>query len=375
MAYDEKGHRVIALIANHYLTPEVRKKVNELLLSDTDVLASRDIAGAATWASRYMNSDKYTTRERYEGTRHWHFAQIFANRPNIPEACFGQVPLPTGTPASKGPPESCVIDKIDQFRAELSNPMTEPAERLLALKFLLHLVGDIHEPMHVQDQHNDFGRLIPVKAEDRSITPGTLYGYWNEALVRRQGSDEAQVAERLIAAITPADRELWSGQVTHFWALEAHQLGVDYANGTMLGNYSPMDNSYLIAPEELRKAEGIVQKQLSKAGYRLALLLNAAFNGEHEASVVYERKYDVRAGRTLAENRCAVCHVVTGQSAGTSHETTAPDFTSIANTRGMSPNVLREFLLGPHPTMPYLTLSDKEVNDSIDYILSLKMRD
>lgn len=371
-AFDEKGHRIIGLIADHYLTPETRTQVNALLATDTDPLAPHDIAGAATWAGRYMESDKFTTREHYEGTRHWHYARIFANRPDIPEACFGQAPLPAGTLASKGPAAACVIDKIDQFRTELSDPATAPAERLLALKFLLHLVGDVHEPMHVQDQYNDFGRLIPVEAADKSITPGTLYGYWNEALVRRQGSDEAQVADRLIASITPGDRELWSGQVTHFWALEAHQLGVDYANGTMLGNYSPMDSSYVIAPEELKKAEGIVARQLSKAGYRLALLLNAAFSGTPDTVVAWERKYDVRAGRTLAQTRCATCHVVGRRPDTSAQQTTAPDFAAIANTRGMSPNVLREFLLGTHPTMPYLALTEKQMNDAIDYVMSLR---
>ncbi|MBY0508613.1 MAG: S1/P1 nuclease, partial [Rhodospirillaceae bacterium] len=136
-AWDERGHRVIALIANHYLEAPVRKQVEAMLTADEDPLALHDIAGAATWADRYRDS---ATPEHDKSTTNWHFAAIYANRPNIPEACFGQVPLPAGTPASKGSGYACIIDKIDQFRAELSNPSTDAAERLLALKYLLHLV-------------------------------------------------------------------------------------------------------------------------------------------------------------------------------------------------------------------------------------------
>ena len=372
-AYDDHGHRIIAHIADQFLLPEVRSKVNALLAADTDPLAPHDIAGAATWADRYRDSDIDTARDRYERTRHWHFARISANRPNIPEACFDQAPLAKGTPASKGPAAACVIDKIDQFKAELADLATDPAERLMALKFLLHFVGDVHEPMHVQDQSNDFGRLTPVRAADKTITPGTLYGYWNRALVHRLGGDEVQAAQRIAATITPANREVWSGQVTHFWALEAHQLAVTYANGTMLGDFSPMDGAYIISPAELEKAKGIIERQVAKAGFRLAQVLNTALGAPAKPAPASKPKLNVVAGRTLAERRCAVCHVVAADPTTVSMGTTAPDFAAIANVRGMSPVVLREFLFGTHPTMPYLVLSEKEAHDVIDYIMSLQV--
>ena len=75
--------------------------------------APHDIAGAATWADRYRDRDADTAAwDRYERTRHSHFARISANRPNIPQACFDQVPLPKGTSASKGPAAACVIDTM-----------------------------------------------------------------------------------------------------------------------------------------------------------------------------------------------------------------------------------------------------------------------
>ena len=75
-------------------------------------------------------------------------------QPDLASACFDHPPLPAGVPASQGPPPACVVDKIDQFTAELSNPATGASERLLALKFLLHFVGDLHQPLHAADDHD-----------------------------------------------------------------------------------------------------------------------------------------------------------------------------------------------------------------------------
>lgn len=65
------------------------------------------------------NSDRDTTKVHYEGTRQWHFVDIELTEPNLASACFGHPPLPPGATASDGPPRVCVVDKIDQFAAEL----------------------------------------------------------------------------------------------------------------------------------------------------------------------------------------------------------------------------------------------------------------
>jgi hypothetical protein len=90
-AWDDRGHAIVGAIAAHYLTPGARKEVEAMLVADGDALAARDIVSAATWADRYRDS---ATRLHYEATANWHFASIYANRPNIPEACFGHTGLP-----------------------------------------------------------------------------------------------------------------------------------------------------------------------------------------------------------------------------------------------------------------------------------------
>lgn len=117
-AWGDEGHKVIALIAEHYLDPTVRTRVATLLAADTDTLPGHDIANEATWADKYRDSDRNTSKIRYEATWRYHFVDIELAAPDLASACFGHPPLPAGVPASQGPPRACVVGKIDQFAAE-----------------------------------------------------------------------------------------------------------------------------------------------------------------------------------------------------------------------------------------------------------------
>jgi hypothetical protein len=163
-AWGDEGHEIIALIAEHYLDSAARAKMAMLLAADTDTLTAHNIASEATWADKYRDSDRFTTKIRYQETRLWHFVDIELSEPDILSACFGHPPLPSGVPASEGPPRTCVVDKIDQFAAELGNPATAAPEQLLALKFLLHFVGDLHQPLHAADDHDAGGTKKIVAA-------------------------------------------------------------------------------------------------------------------------------------------------------------------------------------------------------------------
>lgn len=370
LAWSDEGHAVVALIAEHYLSPATSAKIQAMLRDDTDPLTGHDLVSEASWADKYQESDKKTTKTRYEATRAWHFADIQATRPNIPEACFGQPALPAGVPASKGPAKACIIDKVNQFWTELADPATSAEERLLALKFLLNLVGDIHQPLRVADEANGHGTLMAVAAS--SITPGDLFNYWDVAYVAALGPDAKQVAQTLIAGMSAADRVQWASGAPQLWALEAHQLGVDRAYGV---SGSVNDKGQLALPDsDVSKGVKTVGMQLSRAGVRLAYLLNDALDPlSHRANAkVATATGNKAAGRAFALASCSVCHVVSPDQPSPRNFTTAPDFQSIANTRGMSDIALREFLFGPHPTMPNMSLSDEQARDVIAFIAGLR---
>jgi hypothetical protein len=121
-AWGDEGHEVVALVAQAYLEPAVRKKVSALLAADTDPLTAHNIAAAATWADKFRDANQNGARQK---TRQWHFVDIEITAPNLDQACFDHPPVPSGTPASNGPEQDCVVDKIQEFAAELANrPLT-----------------------------------------------------------------------------------------------------------------------------------------------------------------------------------------------------------------------------------------------------------
>jgi hypothetical protein len=268
-AWGDEGHEVIALIARNYLTPAARRTVDALLAADPDSLTAHDIASAATWADRFRDSDRDGARR---GTRLWHFVDIEITAPDLDRACFGHPPVPPGTPASNGPERDCVVDKIDEFAAELANPATDASERIVALKFLLHLVGDLHQPLHASDDHDRGGN--DKRASAPGSRAGTLHHYWDTEFVDRLGPDPKQIAAALIARISDSDSRAWSRGSPSEWAMESFRVAKDDAYGRL-----PVPNargSYRLSDDYVAMANRDVASQLEKAGVRLAFMLNRA---------------------------------------------------------------------------------------------------
>jgi hypothetical protein len=270
IGWGDEGHKVIALITEHYLDPALRSRVTTLLAADTDTLTAHDIASEATWADTYRDSDRSTTKIRYEATWRWHFVDIEIAQPDLASACFDHPPLPAGVPASQGPPRACVVDKIDQFAAELSNPTAGASERLLALKFLLHFVGDLHQPLHAADDHDAGGNKKLVAGE--GTHPSNLHHYWDVEFVERLGTDPRQVAATLIGQISEPQQTEWSSGTPADWAMEAFALARRDAYGLLP---PPGDQgTYALPSAYTDQAERDVALQLSRAGVRLAFVLN-----------------------------------------------------------------------------------------------------
>lgn len=266
-AWGDEGHEVIALIADAMLTPSARSQVDAMLALDDDPLSDHDIASAATWADHFRDANPEGARAR---TRQWHFVNIELGQPSLSDACFGRPKLPPAALASHGPAQACIVDKIDQFAAELAAPDTAPDERLLALKFLLHFVGDLHQPLHASDDFDRGGN--DKRASAAGTRANNLHHYWDTEFVQMLGRDPAQVAHTLVDGITPIDRRRWSVGTPKIWALESYRLANQDAYGllpapTQSGSYRLTDHYVEVAIRDTRL-------QLMKAGIRLAALLN-----------------------------------------------------------------------------------------------------
>jgi nuclease S1 len=273
-AWGDEGHEIIALIADHYLDPAVRRKVNSILATDTSGLTpNQHIDMEATWADKFRDSDRNTTKVHYNETHNWHFVDLEIAGPDLKSACFGQPPL-NGALASNGPANDCIVDKIDEFTAELKNPATSDQERLLALQFILHFVGDLHQPLHASDNHDQGGNADIVKAATVSKKPGKLHGFWDTQFVAMQGRGKTAIANNLIARITAAQRAQWSAGTAADWAKESFAVSKVNVYGPLPPPTSP--NHYTLPKAYVTNAKGVVATQLSKAGVRLAFVLNNA---------------------------------------------------------------------------------------------------
>jgi hypothetical protein len=268
-AWGPEGHEVVAAIAKQILQqtyPKTWDQVHALLLADKDSLTLRDFASRSKWADEEKKKD-------YAGTHNWHFAEIEISGGSVAAACKGHTP--PGQPASRGPANACIIDKIEEFRTELGTPQTRRAERILALKYLLHFVGDIHQPLHAADNHDDDGNDVMV------IRPAggpeiALHIYWNVVLVGSPGDDAASIAARLIATYRPKF-ELWADGSPYQWAMESHALAVKYAYAAPIGTARGKGDPPVRLTEPYDKnARRIVDEQLAKAGVRLAMVLAQA---------------------------------------------------------------------------------------------------
>jgi len=268
-AWGDLGHEVVGLIANNYLDPAVRTKVNSILAGDTSHLtANTMIDSEATWADKFRDSSS----ARHTQTAQWHFVDIEITAPNLTTACFGRPALAAGTLASNGPAKDCVVDKIEQFQEELLNSATSATERRAALQFVLHFVGDIHQPLHSSDDHDAGGNDKTVTAP--GIASNSLHHYWDTEFVNPLGSSESAIAQSLITNITAAQRAQWSAGTADDWAMESFTIAENHTYGLLPPPTSA--NHYSLPASYVTDAKTVVATQLSKAGVRLAFVLNNA---------------------------------------------------------------------------------------------------
>jgi S1/P1 Nuclease len=275
-AWGDDGHKVVALIAQKCLTPSTKKQVTAMLRSDTDDLTKHDIASSATWADKYRDFNH--RKDHYTHTQNWHFVDIEVDSPDLNAACFGHPPLPGGQPASDGPDKICATDKINQFGAELRASDTDAEERVMALKFILHFVGDIHQPLHSSDNHDRGGNDVkvivdgfPHKSKDE------LHGFLDTQFVDALGTPPSSLVASLLSNITPAQAKEWATGMPEDWAKEAFAVSLAdvYGNPPLSkGEVQHLDSSYV------NKVEKDVKLQLSRAGVRLAFFLNQALDTE-----------------------------------------------------------------------------------------------
>jgi nuclease S1 len=281
-AWGDRGHEVTALIAYRHLTPKARERLDALLASDDDTLTPADFASRTTWADKYRSAHRETAA--------WHFINIEIDgvaidgvgiEPTIAAACFGLPHLAAGQPASSGPAQDCIVNKIDEFFEELKSPATQPAERLLALKFLIHFIGDLHQPLHAAD-HDDRGGNCIALSPPPTPQENNLHAYWDVGAVAALGDSAREIASALDSQISVEDMQAWTRGNSRTWTLESYVLAKQdaYALATPPATLPTCraTGAITLSPDYRARARQDAALQLKKAGIRLAGLLNDALS-------------------------------------------------------------------------------------------------
>ncbi|GAA4860033.1 S1/P1 nuclease [Luteimonas vadosa] len=242
-AWSRDGHRIVGHLAEAELRQPARAEVARLLAGEPDPT----LAGISGWADTLRDEDPV----RGKATAAWHYVN-FGDR-----GCRFD-------PSRDCRDNDCVIGAINRSFLALSDRKRPLAERRDALKFLVHFVGDVHQPLHASPRRDKGGNDFQVNIGGRG---SNLHAVWDRNLVgsRRLEPDAyASVLRRLPA---PRDPTLASTTPAVDWALESCRL-VDQP-----GVY-PRER--VVGDAYLAKHRPTAERRLRQAGSRLAALLNHA---------------------------------------------------------------------------------------------------
>lgn len=300
-AWSDNGHRAIALIAQPLLNERAAAEVHRLLsLDDSGLAQGPALDEHAAWADRWRDSDRRSGQQRYRATRMWHYVNLpvaiqEATPADLLRACptlAVRDPAPLGSAfenrvtqgseggsaASQGPARTCLVERVEAFAAELGDARVPDAERTRALQFLVHLLSDLHQPLHVGDADDKGGNERQVRLPNgRTVT--SLHAFWDHDAVRTLGSRPHVVARRIPSSGVGQIDLL--GLSARRWALESHGVARDHIHARLPA--PGPDGVIDLTPADLEAVRGVAQLQLQRAGVRLAAVLNRVFNSPASA--------------------------------------------------------------------------------------------
>jgi S1/P1 Nuclease len=235
-AWGVEGHRVIADIAWNHLDAATRARLRPFL-------GEYNLASISVWPDDIR-------KDRPE-TGPWHYVDISKDA--------------SGYTAKDCPSDNCVVAQIDKFARIVGDPEQPFAARSEALKFLVHFVGDLSQPLHAIDEARG-GNDIPVTffgSAQCGDYACNLHAVWDSELIAHTGLPEHRYVEQLEAMI--AHDHLQAGPVDPVaWANESLQS----AKAALVPPQAAIDEAYY------ERQLPVVDRQLALAGLRLAAVLN-----------------------------------------------------------------------------------------------------
>lgn len=242
-AWGITGHRVVGQIAESYLTPKAKIEVER-------ILGNESLAIASNWAD-FIKSDP-----AYAYLNSWHYINLKAG---LSYDEMKEYLLHDST--------ADAYTAIIKLKAQLlQRAHMDPADRRMALRLLIHIIEDVHQPMHVSHAEDLGGNKISVMWFGKL---SNLHSVWDDKII----DDEKLSYTEYAAAInhpTASEIKIWSGAPISQWLYESYQIAE-----TLYSEIKEPDQklSYRYSYDHI----SILNQQLLKGGVRLAAFLNSLF--------------------------------------------------------------------------------------------------
>ena len=243
LAWGRIGHRVTAGMAQDRLTLAALAAVRDILGPGVS------LADASTWADGQ--------REIEESYR-WHFVNVPISADRYDSRYCS--------------PKGCVVSKIEDCRRILQDPEAGRTQKQQTLKFLIHLIGDLHQPLHVGDNHDQGGNLLQVQFFGMG---SNLHRLWDSQVIERHTKNEKVWLWDFDFVANPKMVSEWSKGTPADWATESLRIAREAY--CMPGSNKVMRSGIRLGDEYYRFALPVIRTQLAKAGIRIAFVLNTIF--------------------------------------------------------------------------------------------------
>lgn len=250
-AWGPEGHRLVGLVAGELLDARTRAALTELA-------GDESLADIGLW----MDAERERMRATHPGSEHWHYD----NRPICDAAA---------RPASYCPDGSCASGAFAHYLAILGDRRADRGARLEALRIVVHVMGDVHQPMHVANHDDRGGNDVEVQVGRRS-RPKPLHAAWDNDFVKRavDHEDFAGYAHRLVESHRANRAAIEAGGFAAALT-ESYDLAQHYAYGRLPGFRcrGELADVVRLTPEYSDGAADIVADRIARAGIRLAAVL------------------------------------------------------------------------------------------------------
>jgi nuclease S1 len=251
-AWSPIGHRLAGRLAERNLTPEARAAV-KALLEPTETMAD-----ASTWADEH--------RRDVKGSAPWHYVDVPLDEEKYDDRFAGDAP-------EKGN----IVPKIREFKAILRDSRRPVEERRFALRFLIHLVEDLHMPLHVGDNHDRGGNDTQIQFFDQG---SNMHRLWDGDMLYHVDRDEDRWMAEMIKMDTPEARKRAMAGTVEEWATESLKLAksayIDPATGKKIKRGTKLGEPYQAANLP------IARQRVYLGGVRLAMVLNEVFSADRD---------------------------------------------------------------------------------------------